>query len=222
MAQASRPSTPCPPELKNICSKPLLIHPVQTRDSELKSFVVMATIVSIFSVCSIITAIYYVYIRRYSNSTHRGISRSHPFSRRAADIFFSTSAREGLDKEIVNSLPVFLYKPENFRDGLSCSVCLCEFEENDKARLLPSCNHSFHVDCIDMWLFSHSTCPLCRAIVEKQCDASVELGERQIEVLIGEEADENATGSGEQHGGSSINGEQVEEHSRITVVIDIK
>ncbi|GLJ38575.1 hypothetical protein SUGI_0786440 [Cryptomeria japonica] len=154
----------------------------------------MATIVSIFSVCSIITAIYYVYIRRYSNSTHRGISRSHPFSRRAADIFFSTSAREGLDKEIVNSLPVFLYKPENFRDGLSCSVCLCEFEENDKAR----------------------------AIVEKQCDASVELGERQIEVLIGEEADENATGSGEQHGGSSINGEQVEEHSRITVVIDIK
>uniref|UniRef100_J3LBC5 RING-type E3 ubiquitin transferase n=1 Tax=Oryza brachyantha TaxID=4533 RepID=J3LBC5_ORYBR len=32
-------------------------------------------------------------------------------------------------------------------------------------RQLPACGHLFHVDCIDMWLHSHSTCPLCRCNV---------------------------------------------------------
>ncbi|GLJ38574.1 hypothetical protein SUGI_0786430 [Cryptomeria japonica] len=102
MAQTSRPPSPCLPELQSICSKPILAPvPVENRDSELKSFMIMAAIVSICSVCVIITAVYYDYLHRYSN-THRGISRSRPFSHRAADIFFPTSAREGLDKDIVN------------------------------------------------------------------------------------------------------------------------
>ncbi|MCO5599501.1 hypothetical protein L7F22_053606 [Adiantum nelumboides] len=43
-----------------------------------------------------------------------------------------------------------------------CVVCLNAFEEGEELRLLPSCRHSFHRDCIDKWLFSHATCPLCR------------------------------------------------------------
>jgi hypothetical protein len=68
----------------------------------------------------------------------------------------------GLDPAILETLPMFLYKSQNFTDALDCAVCLCELEENEKARLLPNCRHSFHVDCIDMWFLSHSTCPLCR------------------------------------------------------------
>ncbi|KAG9140697.1 hypothetical protein Leryth_006891 [Lithospermum erythrorhizon] len=33
----------------------------------------------------------------------------------------------------------------------------------DKLRLLPTCSHAFHMNCIDTWLLSNSTCPLCRA-----------------------------------------------------------
>jgi len=69
----------------------------------------------------------------------------------------------GLDSSILETLPIFVYKSQNFIDGLECAVCLCELEENEKARLLPNCNHGFHVECIDMWFRSHSTCPVCRA-----------------------------------------------------------
>lgn len=48
-------------------------------------------------------------------------------------------------------------------DGTDCSVCLNEFQEDDTLRLLPKCNHAFHIACIDTWLRSHTNCPLCRA-----------------------------------------------------------
>jgi len=69
----------------------------------------------------------------------------------------------GLRKSAIEALPVFVYQLENHKGGLECAVCLCEFEANEKGRLLPKCHHSFHIDCIDMWFQSHSTCPLCRA-----------------------------------------------------------
>lgn len=47
-------------------------------------------------------------------------------------------------------------------DG-TCAVCLGDFEEGEELRTLPECMHSFHVPCIDMWLSSHTSCPICRA-----------------------------------------------------------
>ncbi|CAI9759872.1 unnamed protein product [Fraxinus pennsylvanica] len=50
-------------------------------------------------------------------------------------------------------------------DDNMCAVCLSEFEEDEELRTLPECKHSFHVQCIDMWLYSHSNCPMCRTVV---------------------------------------------------------
>ncbi|XP_010534988.1 PREDICTED: RING-H2 finger protein ATL60 [Tarenaya hassleriana] len=75
------------------------------------------------------------------------------------------SLSSGLDPSILGSIPVLVFNPHDFKDGLECAVCLSELLDGDKARLLPSCNHGFHVDCIDMWFQSHSTCPLCRNTV---------------------------------------------------------
>uniref|UniRef100_A0A803NMJ5 RING-type E3 ubiquitin transferase n=1 Tax=Cannabis sativa TaxID=3483 RepID=A0A803NMJ5_CANSA len=47
-------------------------------------------------------------------------------------------------------------------EDVVCAVCLAEFEEGEELRTLPECFHSFHAPCIDMWLFSHTTCPVCR------------------------------------------------------------
>ncbi|KAJ6863800.1 hypothetical protein NC652_040368 [Populus alba x Populus x berolinensis] len=70
----------------------------------------------------------------------------------------------GVDQTFIDALPVFHYKAIiGLKNPFDCAVCLCEFEPEDKLRLLPKCSHAFHMECIDTWLLSHSTCPLCRA-----------------------------------------------------------
>lgn len=81
----------------------------------------------------------------------------------------------GLGKSAIEALPVFVYRREDQKEGLECAVCLSEFEENEKVRLLPKCHHTFHIDCTDMWFHTHSTCPLCRtsALPEMPADSVV-------------------------------------------------
>ncbi|CAN5957076.1 unnamed protein product, partial [Sphagnum jensenii] len=76
----------------------------------------------------------------------------------------------GLDKTALELLPTFVYTAAEMKSTvlLECAVCLEEFEEKERGRLLPRCNHCFHLDCIDMWFLSHSTCPLCRTSQQQQ------------------------------------------------------
>ncbi|GFY95584.1 RING/U-box superfamily protein [Actinidia rufa] len=70
----------------------------------------------------------------------------------------------GVDQSFIDTLPIFNYKAIiGVKDPFDCAVCLCEFEPEDNLRWLPKCSHAFHMGCIDAWLLSHSTCPLCRA-----------------------------------------------------------
>ncbi|KAG5409848.1 hypothetical protein IGI04_006167 [Brassica rapa subsp. trilocularis] len=71
------------------------------------------------------------------------------------------SSTGGLTPFELSSLPIVFFG----QDGLECAICLSDLVKGDKARLLPKCNHSFHVECIDMWFQSHSTCPICRNAV---------------------------------------------------------
>ncbi|KAH7576139.1 hypothetical protein ACOSQ2_003913 [Xanthoceras sorbifolium] len=50
----------------------------------------------------------------------------------------------------------------NRKDAAFCAVCLEGIAEGEKFRRLPECKHCFHVECIDAWFQSRSTCPLCR------------------------------------------------------------
>ncbi|GJN00842.1 hypothetical protein PR202_ga18061 [Eleusine coracana subsp. coracana] len=82
----------------------------------------------------------------------------------------------GLDQDVIDALPVFVYRELVLGLGaegdeaagsseFDCAVCLCEFAREDALRLLPLCGHAFHVACIDTWLLSNSTCPLCRCVL---------------------------------------------------------
>lgn len=82
---------------------------------------------------------------------------------------------KGLDPLILETIPKLAFDANEFKDGtLECTICLCEFSEGEKMRFLPKCNHGFHVDCIDMWFQSHSTCPLCRNAISTTEELSLE------------------------------------------------
>ncbi|RZC51305.1 hypothetical protein C5167_019740 [Papaver somniferum] len=76
----------------------------------------------------------------------------------------SRSARfSGIDKTLIESLPFFKFSTlKGSKRGLECAVCLSKFEDAEVLRLLPKCKHAFHINCVDQWLESHSSCPLCR------------------------------------------------------------
>ncbi|CAM0952264.1 unnamed protein product [Alopecurus aequalis] len=90
----------------------------------------------------------------------------------------SGARHKGVDPELLRSLPVTVYRaaaPNGSAAedvGVECAVCLSELEDGEEARFLPRCGHGFHAECVDMWLASHSTCPLCRVTVRKP-DASM-------------------------------------------------
>ncbi|MED6225545.1 hypothetical protein PIB30_094647, partial [Stylosanthes scabra] len=96
---------------------------------------------------------------------------------------------KGLDSSIIAGIPLFIYttnsealkdsssssseevvddvenneKVVEHDDELECVICLSSFIDGEMGRCLPKCGHGFHVECIDMWLSSHSNCPICRA-----------------------------------------------------------
>jgi hypothetical protein len=48
----------------------------------------------------------------------------------------------------------------------TCSICIDEFEDGERLRLLPRCGHAFHTECILPWLSERQgCCPLCKMSV---------------------------------------------------------
>ncbi|KAK3411487.1 RING-H2 finger protein ATL78 [Eucalyptus grandis] len=90
-------------------------------------------------------------------------------------------ANTGVKKKALKTFPVVNYSSELKLPGLDaeCIICLSEFATNDRVRILPKCQHGFHVRCIDKWLNSHSSCPTCRHCLIETCQKIVGCGSAQ-------------------------------------------
>ncbi|CAN7078574.1 hypothetical protein Bca4012_077737 [Brassica carinata] len=133
---------------------------------------------------------YYVFVIKCCLNWHRiDILGRFSLSRRQRNdhgpiMLYTPRINRGLDESVIRAIPILKFKKR--RDGDSrndhvftegeentsqeCSVCLNEFQEEEKLRIIPNCSHLFHIDCIDIWLQNNANCPLCRTGVS--CDAS--------------------------------------------------
>ncbi|VAH08392.1 RING-H2 finger protein ATL66-like [Triticum dicoccoides] len=110
-------------------------------------------------------------------------------ARRDADRDASSSSAAaspvpGLDADAINGLLVTLYSPpassparspsrhkgdggdeEEQAAAVECSICISALVAGDKVKALPPCGHCFHPECVDAWLRSQPSCPLCRTLL---------------------------------------------------------
>ncbi|TYZ62286.1 hypothetical protein PybrP1_006967 [[Pythium] brassicae (nom. inval.)] len=72
-------------------------------------------------------------------------------------------------RELVDLLVAFRGGPSN---NDTCCICCEEYQSGDLLRLLRTCKHEFHVECLDKWAFSSvnlqrlPSCPLCNQGLE--------------------------------------------------------
>jgi hypothetical protein len=87
------------------------------------------------------------------------------------------AALPGLDADAIRGLPVKLHRPPaspaGDDDEALCSICISALVAGEKVKVLPPCGHCFHPDCVDAWLRSHPSCPLCRRLLLLLADAKV-------------------------------------------------
>jgi len=98
--------------------------------------------------------------------------------------FGAGNERKGAPPSAIDSLPVHSYEKDREhaqtgeskekdkdkakdkdkdkdKDLPSCTICLDDFGEGDAIRTLP-CFHTYHQPCIDRWLLSNNSCPVCK------------------------------------------------------------
>ncbi|KAJ4715389.1 RING-H2 finger protein [Melia azedarach] len=158
-------------------SRKLLIHnplnqqpitdappPYNDEESSLDSNVVMILAVLI---CGVIFSVGLNFLIRCALSTSCRVVYSE------ASVNSSTpTVKRGIKKKALKTFPVVKYSAELKLPGLGtdCVICISELAAGERVRLLPKCNHGFHVRCIDKWLRTHSSCPTCRHCLIETCE----------------------------------------------------
>ncbi|XP_031491522.1 RING-H2 finger protein ATL74-like [Nymphaea colorata] len=141
---------------------------------------VMAIIISIILLFIGIGVLVFIHICVVGRAIRRGLSNI------GADR--NIGVRDGMSKDELERLPCFHYGCVGEKGSpVPCAVCLESFETGDKCRLLPLCKHSFHAECVDLWLLKTPFCPICRSCTLLKAVDDLELGSGRGPVSVADE-----------------------------------
>lgn len=143
--------------------------PTQQQSLKLYQVVIFATPV-LFGIILVLLFIMFYLRRRRIRSLNSRVRAQF-----LAGALFSPPHDQGLSKSFRQRLPVFPYD-ESYAastEYTQCAVCLDEYEVGEKIQQLPGCGHAFHAGCIDEWLASNFTCPICRMCVLQVADGKL-------------------------------------------------
>lgn len=156
-------------------SPPLPPATAASHSSSLKnlspSILIILTILAFTAFASVILCLVLRYLNRrclLRLSAVPGSSSSSSVSSRRISPAEQSTARCTNSFSPIDSLPLFSFSSVTRRSSTAaadCAVCLSKFEAEDQLRLLPLCCHAFHAQCVDTWLQSNQSCPLCRSAI---------------------------------------------------------
>lgn len=129
---------------QNLSSQPCLYSQLENNDLEFHGKTVFFAVLKALAFLVFIILSMLFFICRYSRAT----------------AMEEDDARDLIHKQ----LPVVFYGASK-KEGsvVECCICLGVLEEQDRVKVLPQCGHCFHSHCVDRWLSTRASCPLCRA-----------------------------------------------------------
>ena len=74
----------------------------------------------------------------------------------------------GMSDVDINRLPLHIVTTDDITSNNEseytscCNICLGPYEVNDEVRIV-ACTHRFHKNCIDQWLRTNASCPVCKS-----------------------------------------------------------
>ncbi|XP_021755877.1 RING-H2 finger protein ATL56-like [Chenopodium quinoa] len=118
---------------------------------------IMAFVISLFFIFVGVAAIIFIHLciaggalrHRHRRNQRRPISGNEDLS-------------SGYSLELLKTLPKSLFKGSEV-----CTICLDNLLEGESCRVLPGCNHVFHLNCVDKWILKSPVCPVCRSSIKK-------------------------------------------------------
>jgi hypothetical protein len=120
----------------------------------------------------------YVFIENFDMISEIMIMQLRRYIRRVYGIYVIAQFMAGMDgmqtmedvkmilsQDEINKLPLkkYIEVDENLKNTNNiCTICRDDYQPDDDVRIL-TCNHIYHMNCIDSWFNSHSNkCPHCR------------------------------------------------------------
>ncbi|KAL0365181.1 UNVERIFIED_CONTAM: RING-H2 finger protein ATL54 [Sesamum angustifolium] len=154
LLQIPPPPPPCPPPPPPPPASDSPLGKSQTLSLPLTiSLAVLATAFFFFTCYTI-----YKFYSNWYSSTRRPSRRGQPGEEQGRDDFLDEDHGPvidhpiwyirtiGLQPSVISAITVVNYKKgDGLIEGRDCSICLNEFQDDETLRLLPKCNHAFHI-----------------------------------------------------------------------------